>query len=176
MSVHPTECRCADCIHELQHDSDRAQAQTLALLDLLSAQRVELRRIQTSFLGALEPHADDVSLSALRASICRTIDRLCSRFTPWIGPEQPVTAPTKKPRGFARLSPDERKRVASKGGSTSQQKGTAHKFTSEQAAEAGIKGGAFWKNDKSHLSAIGRKGGKAKLGYRKRQKPQEAPE
>lgn len=40
--------------------------------------------------------------------------------------------------GFALLSPEERKRIASLGGKS----GNRHKFTSESAAEAGKKGGA----------------------------------
>ena len=63
----------SDCIDELQHDSDRAQAQTLALLDLLSSQRVELRRIQTTLNKTLEQlcppgetSSDDAHLDALR--------------------------------------------------------------------------------------------------------------
>ena len=39
--------------------------------------------------------------------------------------------------GFARLSPEERKRIASLGGKS----GNRNKFTSESASEAGKKGG-----------------------------------
>ena len=145
MSTHPTECRCVNCIHDLQHDSDRAQAQTLGLLDLLGSQRRDLRQLQ--------------------ADLNATIDRICVRLDSAIGTEQ-KKAP-KTARGFARLSPEERKRVAAMGGKTSHGKGTAHKFTSEQGAEAGKKGGAFWRDDPGHLAEIGRKGGRAKLGYRK---------
>ena len=145
MSVHPTECRCADCIHELQHDSDRAPAQTLALLDLLGLQRRDLRQLQ--------------------ADVNTTIDRLCDRLGSAIGTEQ--TKAPKTARGFARLSPEERKRVAAMGGKTSHGKGTAHKFTVEENIQGGKKGGAFWRDDRGHLAEIGRKGGRAKLGYRK---------
>ena len=182
MSTHEAECRCADCIHELQHDSDRAQAQTLALLDLLSSQRVELRRIQTTLNKTLEQlcppgetSSDDADFDALRrfrTTTNRTIDRLCSRFAAYIGPEPAgEITPTKKPKGFARMSPEERKRIAAMGGKTSHGKGTAHKFTSEQGAEAGKKGGGHWRDNPDHLSEIGRKGGLAKKGYRKRPQP-----
>ena len=149
MSAHPTECRCVDCIHQLQHDSDRAQAQTLALMDLLGSQRRDLRQLQ--------------------ADMNATIDQLCERLGSVIGTEQ-KKAP-KTARGFARMSPEERKRVASMGGKTSHGKGTAHKFTSEQGAEAGKKGGGHWRDNPDHLSEIGRKGGLAKKGYRKRPQP-----
>ena len=178
MSVHPTECRCAACIDELQHDSDRAQAQTLALLDLLSSQRVELRRIQTTLNKTLdqlcppgESSSDDADMDALRrfrTTTNRTIDRLCSRFAAYIGPEPAgEITPTKKPKGFARMSPEERKRVAAMGGTTAQARGLAHKFTVEENIQGGKKGGAYWRDDPGHLSEIGRKGGRAKLGYRK---------
>ena len=186
MSAHPTECRCADCIDELQHDSDRAQAQTLALLDLLSSQRVELRRIQTTLNKTLEQlcppgetSSDDADMDALRrfrTTTNRTIDRLCSRFAAYIGPEPAgEITPTKKQRGFARLSPEERKRIASVGGTTAQARGLAHKFTVEDNIQGGMKGGAFWRDNPGHLAEIGRKGGRAKLGYRKRPQQAEMP-
>lgn len=47
----------------------------------------------------------------------------------------------KKKRGFACMSPEARSALASKGGKAAQAKGTGHKFTSEEAREAGRKGG-----------------------------------
>ncbi len=44
-------------------------------------------------------------------------------------------------RGFANLSPEERKAISSKGGKVSHASGTAHKWTKEEAAIAGRKGG-----------------------------------
>ncbi len=49
--------------------------------------------------------------------------------------------PTGKPRGFAAMDPVDRREIASKGGKRAQKLGTGHKFTSEQAREAGRKGG-----------------------------------
>jgi general stress protein YciG len=49
--------------------------------------------------------------------------------------------PKKKRRGFAAMSPDKQREIASKGGKSAHQKGTAHQFTSEEAREAGTKGG-----------------------------------
>jgi general stress protein YciG len=47
----------------------------------------------------------------------------------------------KELRGFARLSPEERRKVSSIGGRAAHQQGRAHQFTPEEAREAGKKGG-----------------------------------
>lgn len=44
-------------------------------------------------------------------------------------------------RGFASMDPAKQREIASKGGKAAHQKGTAHEFTSEEAREAGRKGG-----------------------------------
>ena len=44
-------------------------------------------------------------------------------------------------RGFASLSPKERARIAREGGRAAQQSGKAHKWTREEAQEAGRIGG-----------------------------------
>ncbi len=49
---------------------------------------------------------------------------------------------TKQMRGLAAMSPERRKEIASKGGRTSQARGTAHQWTPEEASEAGKKGSA----------------------------------
>ena len=49
---------------------------------------------------------------------------------------------TPKPRGFAALTPDQRRALGSKGGRTAHERGTAHKWTAEEAREAGRKGGS----------------------------------
>lgn len=45
-------------------------------------------------------------------------------------------------RGFAAMSAELRREIASKGGKAAHEKGTAHEFTSEEARAAGHKGGA----------------------------------
>lgn len=47
----------------------------------------------------------------------------------------------KQKRGFANLSPEQRARIASQGGIAAHKSGKAHQFTSEEAREAGKKGG-----------------------------------
>jgi general stress protein YciG len=44
-------------------------------------------------------------------------------------------------RGFASMDEDKQREIASQGGKASHEKGTAHEFTSEEAREAGRKGG-----------------------------------
>lgn len=47
----------------------------------------------------------------------------------------------KSKRGFASMSTDKQRQIASKGGRAAHAKGTAHEFTSEEARLAGRKGG-----------------------------------
>jgi general stress protein YciG len=52
------------------------------------------------------------------------------------------SAPRKKQRrGFAAMSPEKQKEIASLGGKAAHAKGTAHEFSPEEAREAGRKGG-----------------------------------
>ena len=47
----------------------------------------------------------------------------------------------KEDRGFASMDRDKQREIASKGGKAAHQKGSAHEWTSEEAREAGRKGG-----------------------------------
>ena len=47
----------------------------------------------------------------------------------------------KEDRGFASMDRVKQREIASKGGKAAHQKGTAHEWTSEEAREAGRKGG-----------------------------------
>ncbi|NDJ19084.1 stress-induced protein [Myxacorys almedinensis A] len=62
-------------------------------------------------------------------------------------------------RGFASMDEDKQREIASKGGKTAHEKGTAHEFTSEEAKESGQKGGEATSQDREHMSEIGKKGG-----------------
>jgi general stress protein YciG len=64
-------------------------------------------------------------------------------------------------RGFAAMDKDAQRAIASKGGRAAHARGTAHEFTSEEAAEAGRKGGRAISRDRRHMAEIGRRGGKA---------------
>lgn len=65
-------------------------------------------------------------------------------------------------RGFAAMSEEKRKAIASAGGKAAHAKGVAHEFTPESAAEAGRKGGTVVSANRGHMVEIGRKGGHAK--------------
>ena len=49
--------------------------------------------------------------------------------------------PAPKKRGFAAMSPEKRREIASRGGKKAHEKGKAHQFTKAEAKEAGSKGG-----------------------------------
>jgi general stress protein YciG len=65
-------------------------------------------------------------------------------------------------RGFAAMDQVKQREIASKGGRAAHEKGTAHEFTSEEARQAGRKGGMAVSQDRAHMSEIGRQGGKAR--------------
>lgn len=50
-------------------------------------------------------------------------------------------AQTKSRRGFAAMSPERQRAIASQGGRAAHQQGVAHEWSSEEAKEAGKKGG-----------------------------------
>lgn len=66
----------------------------------------------------------------------------------------------KKLRGFAAMDKEKHREIASKGGKAAHELGRAHQFTSEEAREAGKKGGKTVSQDREHMAAIGRKGGR----------------
>jgi general stress protein YciG len=47
----------------------------------------------------------------------------------------------KERRGFASMSPEKQREIASKGGRAAHEKGTAHEWTADEARTAGRKGG-----------------------------------
>jgi len=58
------------------------------------------------------------------------------------------------------MDPEKQRTIASKGGKAAHAKGTAHEFTPEEAREAGRKGGMVVSQNREHMAAIGREGGK----------------
>ena len=83
----------------------------------------------------------------------------------------------KKRRGFSAMDENKKREIARKGGIAAHRKGTAHKFTSEEAREAGRKGGrSAHRQGRAHKftpeesRAAGRKGGMASHS------PEEAPQ
>ena len=49
----------------------------------------------------------------------------------------------KSRRGFAAMSPEQQRRIASEGGRASHESGKGHRFSSEEARAAGRKGGSI---------------------------------
>jgi len=52
-----------------------------------------------------------------------------------------VSTERKERRGFASMSPEKQREIASKGGRAAHEKGTAHEWTAEEARSAGRRGG-----------------------------------
>jgi uncharacterized protein len=76
-------------------------------------------------------------------------------------------------RGFASMNSERQKEIARKGGKAAHEKGTAHEFTSDEARAAGRKGGERVSADRSHMSRIGRLGGRSSAGRRQQSRPEE---
>ena len=70
----------------------------------------------------------------------------------------------KRTRGFAAMDEEKQREIASKGGRAAHEKGTAHEFTTDEAREAGRKGGQAVSRDRDHMAEIGRTGGKQSRG------------
>jgi len=64
-------------------------------------------------------------------------------------------------RGFASMDPERQRQIAREGGKAAHIKGTAHEFNSEEARNAGRKGGESVSRDREHMAEIGRKGGRS---------------
>jgi len=65
----------------------------------------------------------------------------------------------KRNRGFAAMDPAQRKMIASEGGRAAHKQGVAHKWTTEEAREAGRKGGQISRSN-------GRRNGATSTGER----------
>ncbi|HEX7086980.1 MAG TPA: KGG domain-containing protein [Vicinamibacterales bacterium] len=57
----------------------------------------------------------------------------------------------KERRGFASMSPERQREIASKGGRAAHEKGTAHEWTPEEARRAGRKGGQVSRGGRGRL-------------------------
>ena len=58
----------------------------------------------------------------------------------------------KSKRGFAAMDPEQQRKIAREGGKAAHKKGTAHEFTSEEAKEAGRKGGEASRGNRGNKS------------------------
>ena len=70
------------------------------------------------------------------------------------GTGKPATRPanrvgTKSRRGFAAMSPETQRRIASEGGKASHASGRGHRFSADEARDAGRKGGLVSRRGKA---------------------------
>jgi len=72
-------------------------------------------------------------------------------------------------RGFAAMSPERQKQIASEGGRAAHKLGVAHEWNSDEARKAGKKGGQIVSQNREHMSEIGRRGGQSSGGRRTKQ-------
>jgi len=63
------------------------------------------------------------------------------------------TTERKERRGFASMSPEKQREIASKGGRAAHEKGTAHEWTADEARNAGRKGGQVSRGGRGRLIA-----------------------
>jgi general stress protein YciG len=61
------------------------------------------------------------------------------------------TSERKERRGFASMSPEKQREIASKGGRAAHAKGTAHEWTPEEARTAGRRGGQVSRGGRGRL-------------------------
>jgi|SRR5580692_3070799 general stress protein YciG len=64
------------------------------------------------------------------------------------------------PRGFATMDPQRQRQLAKMGGQKAHQNGSAHTFSTQEARNAGRKGGQKVSRDREYMAMIGKKGGK----------------
>ena len=60
----------------------------------------------------------------------------------------------KERRGFASMSPEKQREIASKGGRAAHEKGTAHEWTPDEARAAGRKGGQISRGGRGRLISL----------------------
>jgi len=68
--------------------------------------------------------------------------------------EMNATERKKERRGFASMSAEKQREIASKGGRAAHMKGTAHEWTSEEARHAGRKGGIISRGGRGRISWV----------------------
>jgi general stress protein YciG len=62
-----------------------------------------------------------------------------------------VSTERKERRGFASMSPEKQREIASKGGRAAHEKGTAHEWTADEARQAGRRGGQVSRGGRGRL-------------------------
>jgi general stress protein YciG len=80
--------------------------------------------------------------------------------------QQEISNGRRSNRGFAAMSPERQKQIASEGGRAAHKLGVAHEWNSDEARKAGKKGGQIVSQNREHMSEIGRRGGQSSGGRR----------
>lgn len=73
-------------------------------------------------------------------------------------------------RGFAAMDRERQKAIASEGGRAAHRQGVAHEWNTEEARQAGRKGGQIVSQNREHMSEIGRRGGQSSGSRRSQQR------
>jgi len=94
------------------------------------------------------PAEPDPSPYVVRAARSRAPQR---EFTMNDSEQARNAAERRERRGFASMTPEKQREIASKGGRAAHQKGTAHEWTSEEARSAGRKGGQISRGGRGRL-------------------------
>jgi general stress protein YciG len=76
----------------------------------------------------------------------------------------------RKSGGFAAMDPERLREIAREGGLAAHAEGKAHQFTSDEARQAGMKGGRSVSRDRAYMAEIGRRGGRARKGKSRRRR------
>ena len=69
-----------------------------------------------------------------------------------VAPRPAARVGTKSRRGFAAMSPETQRRIASEGGKASHASGRGHRFSADEARDAGRKGGLVSRRGKKEVA------------------------
>jgi uncharacterized protein len=86
-----------------------------------------------------------MSTAATTATTAETNQKVAPRPANRVG--------TKSRRGFAAMSPETQRRIASEGGKASHASGRGHRFSADEARDAGRKGGLVSRRGKTVVKA-----------------------
>ena len=92
-----------------------------------------------------------VGAAPVRTAWPRLVDRGAPFHRQDKGGDEVNSNERKERRGFASMSPERQREIASKGGRAAHAKGTAHEWTPEEARSAGRKGGQVSRGGRGRL-------------------------
>lgn len=147
-SRHHCECVCPHC----EHDGTGQFAQRAALAGDPSA----LAKLPLTLVREL------VALRRASRRSHRNAPTTNQGVHAMSEPTSPEIQPAKRPRGFAAMDKTRQRQLASFGGKAAHERGRGRRFTSEEASDAGRKGGRIVSQDRDHMSRIGARGGKVR--------------